>query len=118
MLKEHVNTRNTVFTYGLLTGTLNNSACTAKWQELKKAYNELERIWKQMVMAWFEVLAWHLPGEMEEFHENYKKSAVRVASFFTKANPGTPKYETGVLPIQPQRSEKDLQNMKIQSNIY
>jgi hypothetical protein len=55
---------------------------------------------------------------MEEFHENYKKSAVRVASFFTKANPGTPKYETGVLPIQPQRSEKDLQNMKIQSNIY
>jgi hypothetical protein len=37
--------------------------------------NELERIWKEAVVAYFNVLSRHLPGEAEE---NYEKS-VRFA---------------------------------------
>jgi hypothetical protein len=31
--------------------------------------NELERMWKEKVMACFEILSWHLPGGTEETHE-------------------------------------------------
>jgi hypothetical protein len=31
--------------------------------------NELERIWKEATVAYFEVLPQHLPGGIEENHE-------------------------------------------------
>jgi hypothetical protein len=32
--------------------------------------NELERIWKEVVMVYFSILSLHLPGGVEENHEN------------------------------------------------
>jgi hypothetical protein len=32
--------------------------------------NEVEMMWKKAVMACFKVLLWHLPGWIEENHEN------------------------------------------------
>jgi hypothetical protein len=32
--------------------------------------NELERMWKEAVMVYFEALSRHLPGGTEENHEN------------------------------------------------
>jgi hypothetical protein len=32
--------------------------------------NELERIWKEVVMAYYKVLSQHLPGECDEDYEN------------------------------------------------
>jgi hypothetical protein len=31
--------------------------------------NELERIWKEAVMACFKLLSWHMPGGTTENHE-------------------------------------------------
>jgi hypothetical protein len=31
---------------------------------------ELERVWKEMKMAYFKVLSWNLPGWTEGTHEN------------------------------------------------
>jgi hypothetical protein len=31
---------------------------------------ELERIWKEAVMAYFMVISWHFPGGNDENHEN------------------------------------------------
>jgi uncharacterized protein with GYD domain len=32
-------------------------------------HNELERIWKETVMAWFVVLSQHLPEGAEDIHD-------------------------------------------------
>jgi hypothetical protein len=49
--------------------------------------NELERIWKEVVMAWFKVLFKHLPGETEENHDSWYQGL--------DLNPGALEYETG-----------------------
>jgi hypothetical protein len=33
-------------------------------------YNELKRIWREVVLAHCEVLPWHMPGGTKENHEN------------------------------------------------
>jgi hypothetical protein len=33
---------------------------------------DLERMWKEAVVAWFEVLCRHLPGGTEENHQNFQ----------------------------------------------
>jgi hypothetical protein len=32
--------------------------------------DELERVWKEVVIATFKALSWNLPGETEENHEH------------------------------------------------
>jgi hypothetical protein len=43
--------------------------------------DELERIWKEVVVAYFKVLSWHLPGGTEK---NHKKTSVRIAGLWAK----------------------------------
>jgi len=31
--------------------------------------DEVEGAWMEVVTAWFNVLSWHFPGGMEEYHE-------------------------------------------------
>jgi hypothetical protein len=38
---------------------------------------DLERIWKEVVVAYFDVLPWHLPGGTEVNHK--KKTSVRIS---------------------------------------
>jgi predicted P-loop ATPase len=37
--------------------------------------DELERIWKEMVMAYFKVPSWHLSEESEEKHKNLSQDS-------------------------------------------
>jgi surfactin synthase thioesterase subunit len=58
--------------------------------------DELERMWKEAVMAEFKVLSWNLPGRTEENHE---KTSVRITSLVRYLNHGPSEYEAGVLTI-------------------
>jgi len=40
--------------------------------------NDFEKLWKETVLAKFEVLCWHLPGETEEDNENCKQDGLRT----------------------------------------
>jgi hypothetical protein len=53
--------------------------------------NELERIWKEVVIAKFKVLLWHLPVWTEE---NLSQDS---QSLDPDLNPGPPKYKAGML---------------------
>jgi hypothetical protein len=41
--------------------------------------NDFEKIWNEAVLAKFEVLCWHLPGETEE--DNEKREMVSTLRF-------------------------------------
>jgi hypothetical protein len=56
--------------------------------------NELERIWKEAVVAYIQLLPRHLPGGTGENHENLSNNSRSPVRDF---NPGPPEYETGVL---------------------
>jgi hypothetical protein len=55
--------------------------------------NELKRIWKEVIMASFEVLFQHLPGGTEK---NHKKLQSGQPVPEPRLSPGSPKYEAGV----------------------
>jgi hypothetical protein len=60
--------------------------------------NELERIWKESVVASFKVLSRRLPGGSEENHEKiYAGWPVCEPRF----EPVPPKYEAGMLTTRP-----------------
>lgn len=40
--------------------------------------NDFEKIWKETVLAKFEVLCWHLPGEIEEDNEKCKQDGLQT----------------------------------------
>jgi hypothetical protein len=63
--------------------------------------NQLERMWKEAVMAQFKVLSWHLPGGIEE---NYKNLTQYSLSLGQDLNAGTAEYESEVLATQLQHS--------------
>jgi hypothetical protein len=46
--------------------------------------NHLERIWKEVVMAYLKVLSWHLPGGTEENHEKCVRMANIQAEILTQ----------------------------------
>jgi hypothetical protein len=46
--------------------------------------NELERLWKDMVMTGFDILSWHLSGIAKKSHEN----PVRIAPVPAKIQTG------------------------------
>lgn len=43
-------------------------------QKVRSVNNELESIWKEAVMGWFELLSWHLFEGNEESHKNLIKN--------------------------------------------
>jgi hypothetical protein len=59
--------------YDLFNGIVSSSDCTASNDSV---ISELERMWKKEVVAEFEALPQHLPGETEE---NHQKTSVRTA---------------------------------------
>jgi hypothetical protein len=46
--------------------------------------NELERLWKDVVVTGFDMLSWHLSGTAKESHEN----PVRIAPVSAKIQTG------------------------------
>jgi hypothetical protein len=40
--------------------------------------NDFEKIWKEAVLAKFEVLCWHLAGETEEDNEKCKRDGLQT----------------------------------------
>jgi hypothetical protein len=58
--------------------------------------NEMERIRKEELMAWFKVLSWYLPRETKEKHEKPQDSWSPCQDL----NPGPPEYKAGVLTTQ------------------
>jgi hypothetical protein len=56
--------------------------------------NELERMWKEAVVAFLKVLSRHLPGGTEENDENLSQNC---RSPGRDLSPGPPEYEAGVL---------------------
>jgi hypothetical protein len=50
---------------------------------------DLERMWKEEVMAYFKVSSWHLPGGTEEYH---KKPQFGQLVFWPNYKWGVPKY--------------------------
>jgi hypothetical protein len=38
--------------------------------------NELEKMWKELVMAYFKALSWHLLGRIEENYEKFSQYLV------------------------------------------
>jgi hypothetical protein len=55
--------------------------------------NELDRVWKEAVMALFEVLSWHLP---EGLRKTTKDLGQNSWSPGRDLNPGPPEYKGGV----------------------
>jgi hypothetical protein len=55
--------------------------------------DELERIWKEAVVAWFKLLSLHLPGGTEEHNAN---SCHDSRSPGRDLNLRSPEYEAGV----------------------
>lgn len=49
-----------LFMYCLYNGTINNIDCGI--QSIDELNNELERMWKEMVMVQFKLLVWNFPG--------------------------------------------------------
>jgi hypothetical protein len=60
--------------------------------------NELERMWKEAVMASFKVLSKHLPGGPEEKHEHLSQDSPSLGQ---ELNLGPPKYKGGGISTQP-----------------
>jgi hypothetical protein len=59
------------------------------------ANNELERMWKEVIMAQFEILSWHLHGGTERNRENYCQDSQFLGQ---DLNLEPPVYRAGVLP--------------------
>jgi hypothetical protein len=59
--------------------------------------DELERIWKSAVTAYFKVLSWHSPGGTEK-NNNKSQSGQLVSGI--NMNPEPLEYEVGVLTTQ------------------
>jgi hypothetical protein len=51
--------------------------------------DKFERIWKEVIMAYFKMLSQYLPGGSEENHKNPHSGQ--------DLNPGLPKHKAGVL---------------------
>jgi hypothetical protein len=60
--------------------------------------NELERAWKEVVVAQFGVLFWNLPEGTEEKH---KKPSSGQLSHGQHSNRALPKYKSKALPLEP-----------------
>jgi hypothetical protein len=61
--------------------------------------DELGSMWKEAVTSQFKVLSWHLPGGTEG--KKMKNLSQDSRSLGRYSNPGSPKYETGVLTTKP-----------------
>jgi hypothetical protein len=55
--------------------------------------NEFGRMWKEVVMAQFFMVSWHLAGETEENHKNLNEDSQLSGPRF---EPRHPEYEVGV----------------------
>jgi hypothetical protein len=65
--------------------------------------NELERIWKEKVVAWLKVLSRNLSGGTEKNHENPVRVAGLRAEIWTRDHPTTkddPKGKTGLVNLE------------------
>ena len=65
-----------LFIYSLFNEAVNKS--DASNGKLISVDNELERMWKEDVIAYREILFQHLPGETEENHENFLVRVTRL----------------------------------------
>jgi hypothetical protein len=63
--------------------------------------NELERTWKDAVLAYFKIRFQLLPGANEENYENFSENS---RSSDRESNSGPPEYETGLIITRPQSS--------------
>jgi hypothetical protein len=61
-------------------------------------YSELEKMWKEVVMAKFKVLSWHIPGGTEEIHKNLSQDSQCPSR---NLNPVPPENKAGVLSTRP-----------------
>jgi hypothetical protein len=60
-----------LFIYGLFYDAVRSSDST---EFSGRIINELERMWKEAVMAYLKTLSWHSPAETEENHEKPQDS--------------------------------------------
>jgi hypothetical protein len=67
--------------------------------------DELERIWKEAVAAYFKTLLRQLSGGTEENHVNQSQESRSTGQ---DLNPGPPEYEAGALTTRPPRSIRIL----------
>jgi hypothetical protein len=62
--------------------------------------DEMGEVWKEVIVAYFKVLAKYFPGETEEHHEMSDNMAVLQAENLTPGR--TAQYETEILTAQQQ----------------
>jgi hypothetical protein len=74
---------------------------TAQFTQRRKkerVNDEVERTWKETIMASFKVLSQHFSGGIEENQDIFNQ---RRRSLGQDSNQGSPKYETGILATRP-----------------
>jgi hypothetical protein len=77
--------------------------------------DELKRVWKDAVVAYFKVLTQNLPGWTERNHENQCQD---IRSPGRDLNPGPAEYEAGVLTTRSRCSTSSLHWRTISQNLF